>query len=431
MRTSATPHQADPDQVTLTSQAYLRRIGWKAVARPLNRPLVAVLDTGVAPSAAGLTNRIDTQSAKSFVMGGDPLTDPEGHGTVVSGIIVTVASGTSTVPGVRILPVQIVSPTGETSPRAVAAGIHYAVSRGARIINLSLGGTGFSTIEQDAINDAVRAGVLVVAASGNAGTDRREYPGAYRHVLAVGATDDDGVSLVTSTRGMQVAVAAPGRDISAGSARGPEGGPRFEVRTGTSMAAAVVTGAAARILQTRPTLTATQVTELLMATARGTGDGLDRARGTGVIDLTRALKVTPPPVDLPEPDDDPPNARRLPPLVPKGFSYGQRTGLLRTWADLRDGSVVHLETGQRLTAEATVGRKADVDLYLWKPDAPVYRQGAAFARRWLAVGAVTKGSVEMLTYRASIAGDYVLEVRLAGAVRLVRPRYTVTGTVTR
>jgi hypothetical protein len=422
----------DQDAQALTGQAWLRTIRWRGVSRTYNRPpLVAVLDTGVAPQAAGLANRVDVQWAKSFAFGGgDPLRDTEGHGTVVAGIIATVASGGETSPGAIILPVQVAGPTGQTSAQGVADGIRYAVSRRARIINLSLQGAGFSKIEQDAINEAVRAGVLVVASAGNSGTDAREYPGAYRHVLAVGATDVSGVALPETTRGMQVALAAPGREIVAGSARGPDGGPRFEARTGTSMAAAVATGAAARLLAARPTLTAAQVTEMLMATARGGRDGVDRARGTGVIDLQRALKMTPPTLDSPEPDDDPPAARRLAPLVPAGNSYGQRRGRLRTWADLRDGSVVHMREGQLLQAEATVANGQDVDMYLWKPGTPTYRTGAAFARTWLVAGAVNRGSRESLTYRAKEGGEYVLEIRLAGAVRLVRPRYTVTALVT-
>lgn len=433
-RASAREQQAtfDQDVQALTGQAWLRTIRWRGVSRTYNRPpLVAVLDTGVSPHAAGLAGRVDIQGAKSFAFGGgDPLRDTEGHGTLVSGIIATVASGGEASPGVTILPVQIAGPSGQTSAQAVADGIRYAISRRARVINLSLQGAGFSKIEQDAINDAVRVGALVVVSAGNTGTDAREYPGAYRHVLAVGAVDEAGVALPESTRGMQVAVAAPGREIMAGSARGPEGGPRFEARSGTSMAAAVVTGAAARLLAARPSLTAAQITEMLMATARGSRDGVDRARGAGVIDLQRALKMAPPTLDSPEPDDDPPSARLLPALVPAGNSYGQRRGRMRTWADLRDGSVVHMRAGQLLQAEATVANGQDIDMYLWKPGTPIYRTGAVFARQWLAVGAVNRGSRESLTYRAKEEGDYVLELRLAGAVRLVRPRYTVTATVT-
>ncbi len=431
----------DEDLQALTGQPWLQAIRWRPLGRIYNRPpLVAVLDTGVAPQAAGLANRVDTTGAASFALGGgDPLTDPQGHGTVVAGIIATVASGGEANPGVRILPVQIADPNGETSAQAVADGIYWAIRQRARIINLSLQGSSRSKVEQDAINAAVRAGILVVAASGNSGKgscgvvglSQCEYPGAYRHVLAVGATDEAGTALPESTGGMQVAVAAPGREILAGSARGPEGGPRFEARSGTSMAAAVVTGVAARLLAARPSLTFDQLTEIIMATASGSRGRLDRARGSGVVNLSRALAAKPPWLDTKEPDDDAPGARLLRPLVPRGYSFGQRKGRLRTWADLRDYSVVYLKKGQVLTAQARVQGGNDVDLYLWRPGTPLFRHSAKFARQWLVSGAVNKGSAETLTYRAADEGAYLLEVRLAGAQRLVRPRYVVTADITR
>lgn len=433
--------QFDQDAQFITSQAWLRTIRWtppKGVVT--NPPLVAVLDSGVTPQAAGLANRVDVQGARSFAFGGgDPLRDVEGHGTMVAGIIAAVAGGPESAPGVKVLPVQVAGPTGQTSALAVADGIRYAISKRVRIINLSLQGSSRSKVEQDAINEAVRAGILVVAASGNSGKDtcgvagitQCEYPGAYRHVLAVGATDDAGTALPDSTRGLHVAIAAPGRDITAGGARGAEGGPRFDTRSGTSMAAAVVTGVAARVLAARPSLTSEQVIEVLMSTARGSRGALDRARGTGMVDLPRALAARPPALDAPEPDDDAPNARALPPLLGRGYAFGQRGGLLRTWADLRDYSTVYLGKGQALTAEAAVAAGNDVDLYLWRPGTPPYRQGATFARRWLVAGAVGQGSVETLAYRAPVAGEYALEVRLAGAQGLVRPRYVVTADVTR
>ena len=414
------PMQAEPDTAVLTSQPYLRLIRWVGVAAPINTPVVAVLDTGVQQGAAGLQGRVNGTWAISFVNGGNPLVDPDGHGTHVAGIIAAVASGTAARPGVSILPVQIADAQGNTSAQSVAAGIRYAASRGAKIINLSVQGAGYSKVEQAAIDDATRAGALVIAASGNTGSNAKEYPGAYRHVLAVGAVEPSGQPLPDSTRGLHVAVAAPGRDIVSSS---NDLNARFATRSGTSMAAAIVSGVAARILAARPTLSPAQVTDLIMSSGNNPASAVDRARGTGVVNLVKALRTRTPLPDAPEPDDDPPNARILPPLIAKGQSQGERYGRLRTWADLRDDSVVRLEAGQLLMAEATVTGKCDVDLYLWRPGAPAIKSDTTFPRQWLAKGAVNRGSVEDLVYRVPKSGNYVIEVRLAGAQRIVRPSY--------
>jgi hypothetical protein len=217
-----------------------------------------------------------------------------------------------------------------------------------------------------------------------------------------------------------VAVAAPGRDIVSSS---NDLNARFATRSGTSMAAAIVSGVAARILAARPTLSPAQVTDLIMSSGNNPASAVDRARGTGVVNLVKALRTRTPLPDAPEPDDDPPNARILPPLIAKGQSQGERYGRLRTWADLRDDSVVRLEAGQLLMAEATVTGKCDVDLYLWRPGAPAIKSDTTFPRQWLAKGAVNRGSVEDLVYRVPKSGNYVIEVRLAGAQRIVRPSY--------
>ena len=172
--------------------AHLQQINWTPSRSP-RVPLVAVLDTGVEPTAPGLARVVDTAMARSFVPGASPLEDPEGHGTHVAGIVASVAGGAGR-PGVRILPVTIAGADGDTSTGALVRGIRYAIARKAQVINISFGGTGFSRAEQNAIDAASRAGALVVVAVGNSGERGGvpEYPGAYRQVLAVGAVGSGG-----------------------------------------------------------------------------------------------------------------------------------------------------------------------------------------------------------------------------------------------
>lgn len=391
---------------------FLRQINWTP-ATTAAAPLVAVLDTGVDPTAQGLSRAVERSLARSFVPSSPRATeDTEGHGTHVAGIIASVAAGRSR-PGVRILPITIADAEGTTTSGALVRGVRYAVARRAKIINISFGGRGFSPAEQNAINAAVRAGALVVVAVGNNGESGGpvEYPGAYRQVLAVGALNRAGRALSTSARGRQVALAAPGEDIARAAGRSAGGGVRE--RSGTSMAAAVVSGAAARIWARRPGLTAQQVRAVLENTATDVPPrGPDVATGVGAIDLRRALAARKPPKDDPEPNDDPALAARTPPLLaesgPSARTVRGRTG---SWADPRDGFRVWLRTGETITARLRGPAAADLDLALWQPGTPGGERTAAFGRRWIAAASLGPDSNEMIRFRATRTGAYTLEVQ--------------------
>lgn len=391
--------------------AHLRQINWTP-SRSARMPLVAVLDTGVNPEANGLTGVVDTARARSFVPGLDPLEDREGHGTHVASTIATVAGpGAAGRPGVRILPVTIADAGGGTSTASMVRGIRYAIARRAKVINISFGGTGFSRQEQAAINAASRAGALVVVSAGNSGErgGAVEYPGAYRQVLAVGAVGIQGRVLSLSARGPQVALVAPGEQIPAA------GTTANEVRrTGTSQAAAVVSGAAVRIWQRRPGLTAPQVRAVLEDTARDLPpSGIDPASGLGLIDLRAALAAKRPPAEDTEPNDDTVLARSTPALLaetgPRRATARGRTG---SWGDPRDGHRLWLAKGDRLTAQLAGPADADFDLVLWRPRTPAGdRLKPAFARVWAAAASLGPTSRETLTYTAASTGEYTLEVQ--------------------
>ena len=203
----------------------------------------------------------------------------------------------------------------------------------------------------------MRQGALVVAAAGNSGASGgAEYPGAYRHVLAVGALGRSGRPLAISARGPQVAIAAPGEDILSTAPRALAGRARdgLVARTGTSMAAAVVSGAAARLIARRPGLSAQRVWALLVETARDVPPaGPDQGTGAGALDLAAALAAAPPPPEDPEPNDDTRLAAHTPPLLAgRGPSAATVAGRVGSHADPRDGFRVALRAGQTLTRRA-------------------------------------------------------------------------------
>ncbi|GGN57785.1 hypothetical protein GCM10010112_10950 [Actinoplanes lobatus] len=151
---------------------------------------VAVLDTGVT-ATGDLAGKV--LSGYDFYNRDSNASDDEGHGTIVSSLIAGTPNNGAGIAGVcakcKILPVKVLSSQGSGSYAQIAQGIIYAVKRGAKIINMSLGGSQSTAVLQDAVAWANGQGVLVVAAAGNDGRNIKSYPAAYADVLAVGATD--------------------------------------------------------------------------------------------------------------------------------------------------------------------------------------------------------------------------------------------------
>ncbi|MFW6150315.1 MAG: S8 family serine peptidase [Chloroflexota bacterium] len=192
--------------------------------------VVAVLDTGIDTEAPYLTDRVIREANFSE---GATADDTYGHGTHMAGIIIAVA------PEARLLNVKVADDRGNCDPSAVAAGIRWAATNGADVINLSLS-TQKSTELEEAVKLATAKGALVVAAAGNGGSTEPSYPGYYEECLAVAALDPDRTLTILSNHGEWVDVAAPGLDIYSTL---PDG--RYGYKTGTSPAAAHVSGVAA------------------------------------------------------------------------------------------------------------------------------------------------------------------------------------------
>jgi subtilisin family serine protease len=411
---------ADP---FIPQQTYLRQIAWTP-STGRRRPLVAVLDTGVDGKSRDLRDQVVTAFARSFIDGSPALTDRSGHGTHVAGIIAATAGngiGMAGVANARLLIVKVADSQGRATTSTLVRGIRYAVARGARIVNLSFGGAGYSKLEQDTILEARREGDLVVAAAGNSGGagSPREYPGAYRHVLTVAAARSDGDAIVDSTRGPQVAIAAPGKRVLSTLPNG-----RYGRRTGTSMAAAVVSGAAARLLAARPGLDASQLRALLLDHVRDVATtGRDDSTGWGMLDLRAALIAPTPRRDGAEPNDDPALARRTAELDP-GAATGEVTvdASVEQWADPKDDYRVRLGVGDTLELNVHSLADHDLDLVIWRPDAPAFAPGSAYARRWLAAAALGPGTSEVLRHTATEAGIHTVEVQGTSG----RGRYRLT-----
>lgn len=259
--------------------------------------VVAVLDTWIDVTHPDLEGRaLGGAECLDGVCRTGMTRDACDHGTHVAGTVASTSYGTA--PGSTVLPVQVLrldDTSGECvgSPDDVAAGIRFAVSKGARVINLSLGeGTsGDDRALPEAVRAAATAGVLVVLSAGN---DGASVPDRYGdQALVVAATASDGGIAAYSERGEGIDLAAPGGDAvddvctpdSCITSLFPE--DRYAVAAGTSMAAPMVSGASALLLAQRPDRTRRDVIDLLVGTARP----MDAA-GDGLLDVSAALGVT-------------------------------------------------------------------------------------------------------------------------------------------
>lgn len=214
--------------------------------------------------------------------GGSPAATTDDYTTGLCALIA--ASGgdgfKGVAPGTEILAISVLDEHLRASNASIAAGIDRAILGGARIICLSLGGMQPSEVIEDAIKDAVDAGVTVLAAAGNAGNDVRHYPAALDSVIAVGAVDQHGQLTAWTSYGPWVDVMAPGDDLVL-----PTGEAGYSVSKGTSWSCAIGSGIAALLLQVNPKLTPAAIKQLLIETAHPSNDG--RAR-VNVVDAYAA-----------------------------------------------------------------------------------------------------------------------------------------------
>ncbi|MDY0395069.1 S8 family peptidase [Virgibacillus halophilus] len=231
----------------------------------LPKTLIAITDTGVDSSLADLKGKVRTDLGKNFVANNNDASDDEGHGTHVSAIIAANAGNGYSMAGVNqsaeILPVKVLDAYGEGETEQIALGIIYAVNKGAKVINLSLGGPYSRTIEH-AMKYAANKNVTIVAASGNDGSEEIDYPASSRYAIAVGATNKLDITSDYSNFGKELALVAPGSDIPS---LLPNGNVTY--MSGTSMAAPHVTAVAGMLLAKDRKLKPAQIKHLLTNTA--------------------------------------------------------------------------------------------------------------------------------------------------------------------
>lgn len=268
---------------------------------------VAVLDTGGDLAHPDLRDGI--AASKDFTGSRSGPSDVNGHGSHCCGVIGARLDGqglAGVAPECSILVGKVLGDNGSGADAWIAAGIDWSIAQGADVISMSLGGS-YSKVTHDAVKRAVAAGVIVVAAAGNAGPGENTfgYPGGLPESICVAATDRNDAVARFSSRGAPVYIAAPGVEILSCFP-----GARYAKMSGTSMATPHVAGCAALWVSLNQAIPKTDRPAKFRETlGKATKDiappGRDTATGYGLVILSKLLEgsqveppVTPPAAPL-------------------------------------------------------------------------------------------------------------------------------------
>ena len=295
------------------------------VSRGDNSVIVAVIDTGVDYThpdlAANIWNNpaeianngiddngdgyVDDIRGWNFIDNNNDVSDPNGHGSHVSGIIAAVGNNGQGISGVcwqaKIMAIKALTSSGAGSSTDLSAAIKYAADNGARVINISWGGYGNSSVIQDALDYAYAHNCVIVAAAGNNNTDAgRFFPGNYGPAITVAACDANDHKASFSNYGTVVDVTAPGVDILSLRAKGTDMGHNeanivgndYYRSSGTSMATPFVSGLAALVLSVHPEFSNADVEQAIISSCDHLGaEGKNDDYGYGRINASRTLTL--------------------------------------------------------------------------------------------------------------------------------------------
>jgi len=225
----------------------------------------------------------------------NPISTTNHHGTYIAGTAAACTNNGIGVAGVgcntKFLPIKV-SDDFEGAMIACYEGIVYAADHGCQIINCSWGSPSKSPLCDDVVAYALERGCIIIAAAGNTGTDVKYYPAACEGVISVAATNSSDIHWRKTTYNNSVDISAPGENVFTTFYNG-----RYEPSSGTSLAAPVVSGAAALVWSVRRDYSAKQIAELL----RVTTDNIDTIAGnadmrgklgSGRLNILKALTDT-------------------------------------------------------------------------------------------------------------------------------------------
>jgi thermitase len=249
--------------------------------------VVAICDSGVDPTQPDLVGKL--LPGYNFYANNTDTSDQFGHGTGVAGAAAAQGNNGIGVAGVAwnalILPLKISAPDGSATYSAIANALTYAVDHGARVINISYGGSSSTSTLDSAVNYVWTHNGVIFASAGNAGTSAPQYPAACKNVVAVSATGYDDDFQTWSSYGSDVSLCAPGIGIWTTKNDGT-----YNAVSGTSFSSPVAAGCGALLLGYNPQLTNAAVVQLLENNSDDLGAaGYDIYFGYGRVNAYRAL----------------------------------------------------------------------------------------------------------------------------------------------
>ncbi len=294
-----------------------------------------------------------------------------GHGTYVAGVLGAARNNelgiAGVAPGSRLLPLRAFANDGEGEDDDVARAIVYAADMGVEVLNLSFGDAYYSPLMHDAIRYATASGTVIVASAGNDGGDWPHYPSDYPEVISVGWLSEDGTDRgFRASHGVNLDVGAPGTRVfttlfpaNEDSENPSEDRFLYGRRSGSSVAAPIVSGIAALVRSMDPTLTPEAVRAVLSGTATDIREpGWDQWTGAGRVDALAAVtSALPARVEIRSPVDE---AGLGHPTIP---ILGSALSPLFDWYELSyalgddepDGKWVAIGSGSRQVMDDTLG----------------------------------------------------------------------------
>ncbi|GAA1648674.1 S8 family serine peptidase [Catellatospora bangladeshensis] len=252
---------------------------------------VAVIDSGVDASHPDLRGSVRPGIDLAEGGHGDGRTDEDGHGTAMAGLIAAHGRVRGIAPGAAIVPVKV-SPHRQMTAADIVEGIQWAISQKVDVISISLADDFDDPALRQAVAQALKSDIVVVAGAGNKPDPTVGFPAAIPGVVAVGGVDRQGDHAKISVTGAAIVVCAPSDEITSTGLQ-----HLWRKATGTSDSTAIVAGAAALVRARYPDLSAAEVVHRITATAIDKGPaGRDPQYGYGVLDIVAALTADVPPL---------------------------------------------------------------------------------------------------------------------------------------